>query len=68
VTGRVSLPKCRHCRKAIVMCEARPPHAGCSSALGWLHTASHRHACETGDWRNCAEPNAPALIPQGITP
>ena len=62
MSARLTLPKCRHCRAAIIVCGARPSHGGCSSARGWLHSVSGRHSCGKGDPRNCAGP-AGAVVP-----
>lgn len=52
------------CDRAIIRCERRPPHGGCSSAHGWLHAYSGAHACRPGSNGPYALPPAKADQPE----
>lgn len=53
---------CWHCRKPIVRCGTVPPHAGCGSGHGWIHSNPEQwgHSCEPRSGAPYAQPTAPA--------
>jgi hypothetical protein len=48
---------CKNCPGPIERCAARPSHAGCSSAYGWIHADGGAHACEPGSDGPYAQPS-----------
>lgn len=53
-------PKCRNCRKAMVTCLSRPPHACPPQGCGYVHYGSGKHRCGPQAPATYAEPDRSA--------
>lgn len=57
MASRRAMPKCAHCRRAIVACITRPlPHDCPGRGKGWVHYGTRSHRCGPQAGTTYAEP------------